>query len=103
MANKQRTAAKKKTRAHSSLLTKLVILVLLAAIGWQLYGLKSQVESAQAEKEQYAAQVAALQQENDALAADIAEGDTTEKMEEIAREELGLVTPGEYVFYDTSN
>ena len=26
-----------------------------------------------------------------------------EKMEEIARNELGLVTPGEYVFFDTSN
>ena len=34
---------------------------------------------------------------------DIAEGNTAEKREEIARNELGLVTPNEYVFYDVSN
>ena len=32
------------------------------------------------------------------LAADIAEGATQEKMQEIARRELGWVLPGEYVF-----
>ena len=45
----------------------------------------------------------AQRQANESLAADIAEGTTPEKMEELAREELGLVTPGEYVFYDVSN
>ena len=37
-------------------------------------------------------------QENDALRADIEEGCTPEKMQEIARRELGWVLPGEYVF-----
>ena len=101
MAKKEGTA--KRTRPRASLLTKLLVVVLLAAIGWQLYEFRDQVASAQTEKELYAQQVAAQQQENDALAADIAQGTTTEKMEEIARDELGLVTPGEYVFYDTSN
>lgn len=100
---KQQTPEKKKKRARSGLLTKLIILVLLVAIGWQLKDLHRQVESAQAEKERYAEQVELQQRENDALAADIAEGPTQEKVEEIAREELGLVTPNEYVFYDTSN
>ena len=36
------------------------------------------------------------------LAADIAEGPTRENIEEIARDELGLVTPNEYVFDDVS-
>ena len=44
-----------------------------------------------------------VKQANDALAADIAEGNTQEKMEEIARDELGYVSPGERVFIDTSN
>ena len=101
MAKKEQPA--RRARPRASLLTKLLVVVLLAAIGWQLYELRDQVASAQTEKEQYAQQVAAQQQENDALAADIADGTTTEKMEEIARNELGLVTPGEYVFYDTSN
>ena len=101
MADKQR--AKKRPHPRSGFLTKVVILVLLAAIGWQLYGLRDQLKTAQEEKDRYAAEVAAQQQENDALAADIAEGGTQEKMEEIARETLGLVYPGERVFIDKSN
>jgi len=94
---------KAKKRAKSSLLTRLLLLVLLVGIGWQLYNLRDQVANAQSDMELLAARVDAQRQENDALSADIAEGNTPEKMEEIAREELGLVTPGEYVFYDTSN
>ena len=95
--------AEKQKRPRAGLLTKLVIVALLGAIGWQLYGLQSKVADAQAEKEQYAAQVAKLRRENDALAADIAEGPTQEKIEEIARDKLGLVTRDEYVFEDISN
>ena len=95
-------AEQQKKRPRARLLTKIVLLVVLAAIGWQLYGLQSKVAAAQAEKERYAAQVAQTQRENEALAADIAEGPTREKIEEIARDELGLVTPNEYVFDDVS-
>ena len=45
-----------------------------------------------------AAQVETQRQENDALAADIAEGATDEKMKEIAQEELGLISPNQRVF-----
>ena len=93
----------KKKRAKSGLLTRLLLLVLIVGIGWQLYNLRDQVESAQADMDLLAAKVAAQRLENDALSADIAEGSTPEKMEEIAREELGLVTQNEYVFYDVSN
>jgi len=96
MASKQQ--ANKKSRPQVGLLTKIVILVLLVAIGWQLRELQGQLESAQAEKDRYAAEVAEQQQKNDALAADIAEGPTDEKIEEIARDELGYVKPGEYIF-----
>ena len=92
-----------KKRPRASLLTKIVLLVLLAAVGWQLYGLQGKVAAAQEEKERYAAQVEQTKRENDALSADIAEGPTREKIEEIARDELGLVTPNEYVFDDLSN
>ena len=60
--------------------------------------MRSQVRRAQEEREQYAALVAEKQRENAALEADITEGPTDEKLEEIARDELGLVKPGEYVF-----
>lgn len=95
--------AEKPKKAGNSALTKIVILALIGVIGWQLYGLQAQLSDARAERDQYQAQVEALQQENDALAADIAEGTTPEKMEEIARKELGVVTPGEYVFSHRGN
>ena len=38
-----------------------------------------------------------------ALAEDIENGASQEQMEEIARDELGMVAPGEKVFYDVSN
>lgn len=90
-------------RVRASLFTKVLILVLLVGIGWQLVRLRDQVEAAEAEKARLETQIQAQQQENDALAADIAEGNTQEKMEEIARETLGLVYPGERVFIDKSN
>ena len=96
-------AKQTRQRTRASLLTKVLLLVLLAGIGWQLVHIRAQVEDAQAEKVRLETQVQEQQQANDALAADIAEGSTQEKMEEIAREELGLVAPGERLFIDTSN
>lgn len=90
-------------RPRASLLTKVVLLALLAAITWQLYGLQGKVAAARVEKEAYAEKVAVTQRKNEALAADIAEGPTREKIEEIARDKLDLVTPNEYVFEDISN
>lgn len=91
-----------KRRSKGSLLPKLVIVAVLAAIGVQLRTLHVQVQDAQAERDALAAQVAAQQQENDALAEDIAEGGTEEKMKELAREELGLVEPDQRVFSVTN-
>lgn len=96
MAGKKRT--EKKPRPKAGLLTKIVIAILLVAMGWQLYDLRGQLKAAEAEKAAYEQQVAEQQQENDALAADIAEGPTQEKIEEIARDELGYVKSDEYVF-----
>ena len=98
-----KAAKQKKQRTRASFLTKLLVLLLLAGIGWQLFSLQGQVRAAQAEKAALAESVQAKQLENEALAADIAQGSTQEKNEEIARQELGLVYPGERVFYDTSN
>lgn len=96
-------ARKGKKRTRASLFTKVLLVVLLAALGVQLRVLHGQVQEAQAEKDQLAQQVQLQQQENDALSQDIAEGNTREKMLEIAREELGYVEPNEIVIYDVSN
>lgn len=83
---------------RTGLPAKLLIVILLAALVCKVYALREQVSAAEAEKAQVAAQVASMQQKNDALNADIHEGCTPEKMQEIARRELGWVMPGEYVF-----
>lgn len=96
-------ARKEKTRTRASLFTKVLLVVLLAAMGLQLRSLHAQVQEAEAEKDQLAQQVQLQQQENDTLSQDIAEGNTREKMLEIARDELGYVAPNEIVIYDVSN
>lgn len=99
-----KAAAKaKKQRTRTGLLTKVLILALLVGMGWQLHRLRDQVADAQESRDVLAGEVAAQQQENDALAKDIAEGATSEKMQEIAREQLGMVEPRERVFCDVSN
>ena len=99
----EKATKQKKQRPRASLLTKVLVLVLLLGIGWQLFSLQEDVRTAQAEKDRLELELLAQRQENDALAADIAEGNTQEKMEEMARQELGLVYPGERVFFDISN
>lgn len=99
----QNRGKNKKQRVRAGILTKFVILALLAGLGWQLLQLKGQVEQAQEQRTSLAQQVSDLQEKNDALEADIAEGATEEKMEDLAREKLGVVSPNERVFYDVSN
>ena len=110
MAKQRKTP--KAVKLRTGLLTKLLIVVLLAALACEAFTLREKVSGAEAEKAWTAAwpqdvlavnkSVAALvegkRQENDALQADIDEGCTPEKMQEIARRELGWVLPGEYVF-----
>ena len=100
MSKKERAVKRKRRILRAGPLTKALLLILLLGISWQLYRLQGQVEAAQAEKDLLAAQVEVMRQENSTLAADIAAGGNQEKMEEIARNELGMVFPGEYVLCD---
>ena len=95
MAKPVKPAKKKKS---GNLLVHVVILLLLATVGWRLYALQGQVE-----RDQYARQVENVQQENETLRSDIAEGPTEEKMKELAREELGMIDSNSYLFLDRSN
>lgn len=94
---------KRSRKIGSGILTKLLILVLTAALGWQLYGLRAKMKSAKAQQERISAQIAAKQEENDSLKDSIKKSGSKEEMEKIARDKLGLASPGEKVFYDTSN
>jgi len=100
MSKKERAAKRKRRILRAGPLTKALLLILLLGISWHLYRLQGQVEAAQAEKDLLAAQVEVMRQENSTLSSDIAAGGNQEKMEEIARNELGMVFPGEYVLCD---
>ena len=96
MARQRKTP--KAVKLRTGLLTKLLIVILLAALVCEVYALRERVSDAEAEKARVAALVESQRQENDALSADIEEGCTPEKMQEIARRELGWALPDEYVF-----
>ena len=96
MAKQRKTPKAVKLRA--GLLTKLLIVILLAALACEVFTLREKVAGAEAEKARVAALVEGKRQENAALAADIQEGCTPDKMQEIARRELGWALPDEYVF-----
>ena len=45
----------------------------------------------------------AAKQENDSLSSALEKADDPEYLQELAREQLDMVSPGEKVFYDVSN
>lgn len=84
---------------RAGLLTKVLILALLIAVAVSLLELNNQVEQAQARKEDLTRQVAVQTQTNADLTDAIEHSDDPDRIEDVARERLGLVEPGEIIFY----
>lgn len=85
--------------ARAGLLTKIVILALLIVVAISLLELNGKVEKAQAEKQSLARQVAVQTQVNADLIESIERSDDLDRIEEVARDRLGLVKQGEIIFY----
>lgn len=83
-------------------LTKIVVLALLIYMATSLLNLQSQLRNAEKEQASLSAQVTAQKQENADLADAVENNDDPERIQEIAREKLGLVAPGEKVFVITN-
>ena len=83
-------------------LTKIVVLALLIYMATALLNLQAQIRAAQSEQEALSRQVAAQTQENAALADAVADSDDPQRVEEIARDKLNLVSPGDKVFIITN-
>lgn len=83
-------------------LTKLVILALLIYMATSLLNLQGQLHDAKMQQETLSVQVAAQKQENADLADAVENNNDPERIQEIAREKLGLVAPGEKVFVITN-
>ena len=88
---------------RSSILMKIVILALLVYAAITLVSVKNRIAAAQADQMQLQAQVDALLRENAELEYDVAHATDPETIESIARTKLGLVQPGEKIFYDVGN
>lgn len=84
----------------TSLLVKLVILIVIVYSTFTLVSLQNQLQDKKAEAAQLSEEAQQLQQENLDLQESIDNLSTEEGIEEVARNKLGLVEDGEIVFYD---
>ena len=88
---------------RSSLLSKILILVLVVYATVTLVSLQSQVTEKEAEAQALQSDITAAKQENLRLEQAIDALDTDEGVAAVAREKLGWVADGEIVFYDIGN
>ena len=88
---------------RSSLLTKLLILVLVAYATVTLVTLQSQITEKQALAEELQTSIDATNQENLRLEQAINALGTDAGVEAVAPQKLGLVAKGEIIFYDVGN
>ena len=87
----------------AGILTKVVLVAVLAYAGATLLHLQNQLQTAREQETQLAAQVQELQDKNNALRSDIAASGDPDKLGDVARSELGMVESGEKVFYETGS
>lgn len=88
---------------RSSIFMKIVILALLVYAAISLVGAKNRITAAKADQATLQARVDAVLQENAELEYDVAHANDPDTIESIARTKLGLVMPGEKIFYDVGN
>jgi cell division protein FtsL len=87
----------------SSLLTKILILVMVVYATVTLVSLQNQVTVRESGAARLQTQIEEARQENLRLEQAIENLDTDEGVEAVARQKLGLVAPGEVVYYDVGN
>ena len=87
----------------SSLLVKLVILIVVVYATVTLVSLRRQITEKQAEAAQLTSSITSAEQENSRLTDAIENIDTDAGVEAVAREKLGMVGEGEIVFQDVSD
>lgn len=87
---------------RASLVTKIVILAIVVYAGISLVSLKVQVSGAREKRDTLQTQVDGVLQNNTELQYQIDHSTDSETIEDIARDKLGLVKPGEKIFYDIS-
>ena len=87
---------------RSSMIMKIVILALIVYATISLVTTKGRIAEAEADRVLLQAKVDAALQQNAELQFDLDHAEDPETIAEIARTKLGLVKPGEKIFYDVS-
>ena len=87
---------------RAGMATKLLVLVLLAALAVALLSTQAKLSAAKSERDELVRQVEAQREANAELADDIAHSDDPEYLADIARSKLGLLEPDEIEFVDSS-
>ena len=88
---------------RSSLLVKLILLIVVVYATVTLVSLRRQITEKQAEAAQLTSSITSAEQENSRLTDAIENIDTDAGVEAVAREKLGMVGEGEIVFQDVSD
>ena len=96
-------AKREQPKKRGGLLAGLLVLLLLALAIWQLAVMRDRLADARAEQSALAESVARQEQENRSLEAALERAEDPEYLQELARDQLGMVTPGQKDFYDVSN
>lgn len=87
---------------RSGIVIKIVILALILYAAISLVTTKGKISQALTDQQQLQKQLDEVLQENAGLKYDIEHAGDDETIEEIARSKLGLVKPGEKIFFDVS-
>ena len=87
----------------AGIITKIVIAALLVSAVGRLVTVRSKTAALNAQTQQLQQQVTDMTQSNAELEYKIEHSEDADTIEEIARDKLGLVKPGEKIFYDMSN
>ena len=92
-----------KSKKGASLFAAALVLVLLLLVGWQLMSMRDKLAAARSEQAALEESVARQTQENRSIEAALERAEDPEYLQELARDQLGMVSPGQKDFYDVSN
>jgi cell division protein FtsB len=85
---------------RAGIITKILVFAVIAFLAWKIIDYRGDIVSADARKDELETRAAELELQNDEMRRRIAGADDDAIIEEIAREQLDLVMPGEEIIYN---
>jgi cell division protein FtsB len=85
---------------RAGFITKILVFAVIAFLAWKIIDYRGAILDAGAHKDELESRTATLELQNDEMRRRIAGADDDAIIEEIAREQLDLVMPGEEIIYN---